>query len=190
MFIQIILFQIVPRSAQIVHALVTSRLDYCNSLLYDLPDVRIQRLQRIQNIACRIVSRSPKSDHITPLLKELHWLPVESRIIFKILLLTFKSLNNMAPQYLSDLVTFYHPGKNLRSGKQLQLRVPHTRLKTYGDRSFEFAAAREWNKLPLEIKLSPSLSIFKSNIKTHLFKLCYKEQVFSIFCNVHHPQNF
>ena len=159
--------------AQIVHALVTSRLDYCNSLLYGLPDTQLQRLQRMQNIACRIVCRVPKQEHVTPLLKDLHWLPIKRRIDFKILLLTYRALNDLAPKYLTELVTFYCPEKDLRSAYQLQLKVQKTRLKTYGDRSFQYAAAHEWNKLPIYIKQSPSLESFKSNVKTHLFKLSY-----------------
>ena len=115
----------------------------------------------------------PKQEHVTPLLKDLHWLPIQQRIDFIILLLTYRALNDLAPKYLTELVTFYCPEKDLRSAYQLQLKVLKKRLKTYGDRSFQYAAAHEWNKLPIYIKQSPSLESFKSNVKTHLFQLSY-----------------
>ncbi|KAL9978241.1 hypothetical protein ACROYT_G015736 [Oculina patagonica] len=88
----------------VLHAFVTSRIDYCNGLLYGLPDCEIAKLQRVQNAAARLLTSSCKYDHITPVLQELHWLPVRYRIHFKILLLTFKALNGMAPTYISDLI--------------------------------------------------------------------------------------
>ena len=87
---------------KIVHALITSKLDYCNSLQFGLSNCQLQKLQRVQNAAERIIAGTRKYDHIIPILRELHWLPVKERIDFKILLLTFKALNNMAPAYLKD----------------------------------------------------------------------------------------
>ena len=118
--------------------------------------------------------RTPKQVHVTPLFKDLHWLQVKDRINFKILLLTYRALNDLAPEYIKELVHCYRPAKDLRSGKLLQLAVPTTRLKTFGDRCFEAAAPKEWNKLPMYIKLSPSITSFKSNVKTYLFKLRYE----------------
>ena len=169
---------LIPQSAAaaLVHSLVTSRLDYCNSLLYGVPACKLDQLQRIQNIAARVVTltRCSPENHITPVLKSLHWLPVKIRIVFKVLLLTYKCVSSLAPEYLCNLVTKQQYARPLRSEKLEHLKVPETRLKTYGDRSFQYAAAVEWNKLPLDIRESPSVSCFKTRLKTHLFRLYFE----------------
>ena len=157
--------------AQLIHALITSRLDYCNAMLYVLPDSKINRLQRIQNIAARIVTRTRRDAHITPILKQLHWLPVKGRILFKILLLTYSCVNGLAPKYLCELISLYKPSRTLRSPSLHLLHVPKYRLSTYGQRAFQVSAPTEWNKLPLEIRLSTSIEIFKTNLKTYLFSI-------------------
>jgi len=154
---------------QLIHAFITSRLDYGNALLYGVPDSQLKRLQRIFHIAARIITLTPSSHHITPILESLHWLPIQQRIKFKILLLTFRSLHGLAPSYLADLVLPYVPKQSLRSENQLMLTIPKTYLKTLGDRAFSSAAPTLWNSLPLEIRILNKLSIFKSKIKTVLF---------------------
>ena len=99
-----------PETAKLLlHAFVTSKLDYCNSLLYGVPKYQILRLQRIQNVAARLVTATSRYDHISPVLKQLHWLPVAQRIKFKILLLTYKALKDCAPSYIKDLLQPYVP---------------------------------------------------------------------------------
>jgi len=170
--------RLIPQSAAaaLVHSLVTSRLDYCNSLLYGVPACKLNQLQRVQNIAARVVTltRCSPENHITPILKDLHWLPIKIRIDFKILLMTYKCVNAIAPEYLCNLVTKKKCPRPLRSEKLELLNVPATRLKTYGDRSFQYAAAVEWNKLPLDVRNSPSITSFKTNLKTYLFKTYFK----------------
>jgi len=102
----------------------------CNSILIGLPATELDKLQRLQNTAARLVVRAKKNDHITPILKRLHWLPVRARIDFKILLITYKALNNLAPDYIKELVVEYKPGRSLRSSAQNLLVIPPTKTKT------------------------------------------------------------
>ena len=155
---------------RLIHALVTSRLDYANALLQGLPCASTNKLQRVQNTAARMVSRSRKHEHITPVLIELHWLPVQYRVQFKILVHTYKAVHGLGPMYLNELVTLYRPSRTLRSENGMLLEVPRTRTKTFGDRRFDKSAPTLWNGLPVSLRLSKTLDIFKSNLKTHLFK--------------------
>jgi len=124
----------------VLHAFVTSRIDYCNSLLYGISDYNINHLQRIQNSAARIVTNTRKYDHITPILQKLHWLPVRQRIHFKILLKTYQYINDMAPEYLCEPMSIRKSSRNLRSSNQILLQVPVSRLKSYVDCAFSVAA--------------------------------------------------
>ena len=159
----------------LVHAFVTSKVDYCNSLLYGVPKYLLQRLQRVLNCAARIVFKSNKYDHITPLLRELHWLPIQQRIEFKILLITFKALNKQAPTYLTDLLISYTPSRSLRSSSKNLLKIPMYNLKSYGGRSFALASAVLWNSLPQSLRDLQSVETFKRKLKKHLFLQAYME---------------
>ena len=152
-----------------MHAFITSRLDFCISLLYGLPKQTIKQLQHVQNAAARMVALTPKHEHISPVLQELHWLPEEKRIIFKILLMTFKCLNGIAPSYLSDLVTRCISRHNLRSANGHRLFDVKYNLRNYGFRSFSVASPQLWNDMPLGIRSCDSLNDFKKKLKTYLF---------------------
>ena len=162
-----------PTVEKLVNAIITSRLDYCNSLMFGIPKDLMSQLQKRQNHAARVITQWRKYDHITPVLVDLHWLPVKQRIDFKILLLTYKALNGLAPAYIRELLTPYIPARTLRSMDNNLLEPPKCRLEYFGKRSFAAAAPVLWNDLPLHIKQSPSVDIFKSRIMTRLFQLAY-----------------
>ena len=149
-------------------SLVGSRLDYANSLLYGTSQGNLHKLQRIQNTLAKIVC--PGHTCSSEALNFLHWLPVRQRIDFKIATLTFKLLKFDSPTYLSCLLKPYLSARALRSHGQQLLATP--RVKTcIGSRAFRVAAPSVWNSLPLHVRLSPSIDIFKRELKTHLFTM-------------------
>ena len=158
---------------KLVHAFISSRLDQNNSLLYGIPMLHIRKLQRVQNHAARIVTLTAKYVHISPVLKELHWLPVIFRIRYKILLLTFKCIHGLAPSYLSGLITVYKPARELRSQNKVTLRRSNFTNNSYGYRAFQTCAPQLWNELPDDIQICDNVNSFKSLIKTHLFRIAF-----------------
>ncbi|KAK7087711.1 hypothetical protein V1264_021725 [Littorina saxatilis] len=135
-------------------------------------DVIGDGLQRVQNAAARLVLKKRKRDHITPLLRSLHWLPVDTRISYKLSTLVYKCLNDSAPEYLQSSLDMYTQPSDrpLRSAADpLRLHIPRSKLASAGQRAFPSAAPSVWNSLPLELRQSPSLDAFKSRLKTQFF---------------------
>ena len=164
----------VDQTKSVIHAYVTSKLDGNNALLAGPVESRKglkEKLQLVQNAAAKVIKKADKRGHVTQFLRELHWLPIRKRIIFKLLLLVFKSLNGMGPVYLKELLTFYEPKRKGLRYDPLSLQRPETNLVTYGDRSFRATAALEWNKLPTKIRSAKTIQQFKRELKTHLFNV-------------------
>ena len=159
-------------AATLTNTIVTSRLDYVNSLLIGLPKCSFRKLELVQNNAARMVCMKKKRDHVTPLLESLHWLPVEYRVRFKVNMLTYKALHGLTPQYLSSLLTPYTPSRNLRSSSQGLLQEKRTKCKA-GERAFSVCAPKLWNALPNSVRASGSYVSFKKSLKTHYFRLAF-----------------
>ncbi len=158
----------------VIHAFITFRLDYCNSLYVCLDQSSLQRLQLVQNAPARLLTGTKKYEHINPVLASLHWLPVRFRIEFKIWLIVFKILHGLAPAYLSELLHVHTPVKALRSCfNQLLLDVSRARLKNKRDRAFSVVSPYLWNSLPVYIRSAQSVGIFKSFLQTHLYSLAF-----------------
>ena len=153
---------------------ILSRFDYCNALFKNLKKSQLDKLQKLQNFAARVILGKSLYDHITPCLVQLHWLPIKFRVDYKIGLLVFKCLNGLAPPYLSEMIEIYTPSRNLRSSNLFLLKTKVTKYKTLGDRSFSYTAPTVWNSLPLELRQEKSISIFKKKLKTFYFKLAFE----------------
>ena len=137
-------YRAVDAAQLLVHTLVTSKLDYCNSLLYGLPKYLIKQLQCVQNAAAPVVTVSPKFCHITTVLKNLHWLLTDLRIEFKVLTITYKALHGLAPTSIKDRLNNYHPPGDLRSSKKNLLVVPAFNRNSYGRRAFAVQLLRRF----------------------------------------------
>ncbi len=177
----------------LVHSLIFSHIDYCNALLYDIPQYQLNKFQRIQNMAAKLIFQQPKFSHVTPLLKELHWLPVKFRIRFKLLLLTFKGVHKLAPAYITDMfvvksnsyasrssvsiddIHFTNGAieDDIKSTPVIYLNVPKTTRVTFQARSLEVAGPSLWNALPIQLRQESDLDNFKRLLKTHLFRCAY-----------------
>ena len=185
-FVQLCNFRQVRRfltpdaSVLVANALVSSRLDYCNSLFKSLSKFNLCKLQCLQNSAARIVSNTSRYTSITPVLKNLHWLPVEHISVFKTATLVYKFLHTGFPKYFAPYISSYSSSYRTRlsrSGGNL-LVIPkfqpshHKSVKQFGH-SLAFDAPAVWNALPEEIPASPSLASFRKRLKTHLYTKAY-----------------
>lgn len=157
-----------------IHALVTSTLDFSNALLMGLPKVQLTRLQLIQNSAARLLAGVSRTCHISPIRQQLHWLPIVERIEFKVLVTLYKCVHGNGPRYLNSLAERPRSCRTLRSSFKNLLHVERVRTVTFGDRRVMCHGARLWNGLPEDVKNSSTLDIFKSKLKTHLFKSAFE----------------
>ena len=150
-------------ASTLIHSFINRRKYYCNSLLYGVPKCHIDKLQRVQNAAARLVVMQGKFCHITPVLHQLHWLPVLFRINFKVLLLTFKAIRKLAPSYVNDLVKLkpLNSRYRLRSNNGILPSHPNFKtLTTLGDCAFIVLAPKLWNALPSDIRMAKSVDTF------------------------------
>lgn len=150
----------------LVHAFVITRLDYANSLLYGIRSDLVKKLQVVQNYAARLIYQTSRYHSALPLFKTLHWLPVETRVTFKILVLVHKCLIGQGPSYLTDLLQWKKPTRNLRS-YDCKLLENSRSVNSFGDRAFYICAPKLWNKLPFCIRNIEDHKQFKKDLKTH-----------------------
>jgi len=173
-------------TATLMSAFVLSKLDYCNAILAGLPKSTIAPLQRAQNAAARLIGLVAPRDHVTSTLQQLHWLPVQYHITYKLYLLTHLIHTSQAPSYLTDIVTqtaSVTSWTRLRSGSSLRYEQPCTRLK-FGQRAFSYAAPAAWNSLPPSLQELSDTSLFKRNLKTLLFQRAFYLWVVFTFCTL------
>ena len=140
----------------------------------NLPRSTLHPLQRVQNCAAKTILQRSRYDSSTEARKELHWLPIEERVMFKTLCISHHCIHEVAPAYLCSMFIKSDPKVyNLRSSNSNAYNVPKSKCKTFGDRAFEVNGPRMWNALPTDIKHEDDFPQFKIKLKTYLFKKCY-----------------
>ena len=156
----------------LVLSLVMSHLDYCNAILFGLPQCDLNKMQRIQNMCAKLVLRLRKYDSSKQALFQLHWLPIKARIEFKILTVMYNCSKGQAPEYLTELLHEQVSGRRLRSADQISgcFEVPFNKCKTFGDRGFRTVGPLLWNRLPCDLKNSKSIDTFKKDLKHTFFR--------------------
>ena len=160
--------------ATLMQSLVTSHLDYANAILVNLPKKTLQPLQRIQNMAAKITLLKSREDSATEARKELHWLPIEQRIQYKVCLTVHKCRNDEAPKYLQELLMEKKDtGYNTRQSDDELLETPTTQRSTFADRSFAVAGPKLYNELPADLRNTTNMESFKKGLKTYLFRKAY-----------------
>ena len=162
-------------TATVVSAFVLSRIDYCNSLLFGSTHDVTSHLQRIQNYAARVILLLPKSSNIATHLRSLYWLPVKVRSTYKIACSCYLCHSSTSPSYVADMLQKKPSYTRSNSCTMPLLNRPAHRKATLGDRSFSFASSSVWNSIPNDVRCAPSLSSFKSRLKTYLFRSAYKD---------------
>jgi hypothetical protein len=165
----------IDATRSLVHGLVMSRLDYCNVLLCGASSSTTRKLQLVQNTAARIITRTSRWEHISPVLRDLHWLPIKRRIEYKVIMHTFRALHGLSPSYIEDLINVYKPTRTLRSQNSTSLVIPRAKTVTYGEKSFTVLAPKLWNVLPSHMKDICNIDNFKAVLKTYLFKQEYQD---------------
>ena len=156
----------IEQAEQLIHAFISSKLDFSNAILFGMPKHLINKIQRVQNAAMRFVTRKKKCQSVSEDLKLYHWLPVLERINFKVLCYIYKSLYGMAPKSISDLI---HINTESRSTGPILAYSDFHPMTNIGKRAFSFFAPRLWNHLPFQLRSAPSIDTFKKQLKTFLF---------------------
>ena len=154
----------------LANALVSSHLDYCNSILSGIAETDFTKLQRVLNRLARVVTKSPPFTHCVPLLRSFHCLPVKYRVHFKICLLPYKALHEEQPVYLRSLIAAFLPSRSLRSNREITLSIPRIKANT-ATRAFSSCVPSLWNNLPLSVRSATSVATFRKRLKTNVFDL-------------------
>ena len=144
-----------------VHSVISSKLDYCNVVLYGINKSIVNKLQKLQNAAARLIFKLPKHSSVSDKIRQLHWLRVEERIVFKIILFVYKFFTSNGPAFLNDILEIVDLESRLLSRKNL--------ITKYGRRSFRYVAPHMWNRLPIELRTLNSDDLFKKKLKHILF---------------------
>ena len=150
-------------------------MDYCNSLLLGTADYKINKLQKLQNMGCRIIFGLHKYDHQSDCMKDLHWLKIKQCIQYKTAVLTYKCINKTAPKYLQDLIMMQAPWPNMHSEANWKLSILCANTSQARDSSFTMQLPHIWNALPGAIRKAATLDLFRKQLKKHLFREAYPQ---------------